>query len=134
MDENILIEQEKLDEIVQELTLVFQKVGEEAIKITERITESVVVVMRSLNPALKSFSDMVNRMIKEEEENEYLRQKAIQLHLVSRRVVSLSYRGGKVGNKNMNRIKKQMFYYYKGNPDSSTRNTDLVQVSDNKGE
>lgn len=134
MDENILIEQEKLDEIVQELTLAFQKVGEEAIKVAERITESVVIVMRSLNPALKSLSDMVNRMIMEEEENEYLRQEAIRLHFVSRRVVSLSYRGGKVGNKNMNRIKKQMFYYYKRNPDSSTGNTDLVQVSGNKGE
>ena len=126
MNENILIEQEKLDEIVQKLTLAFQRVNEEAIKITKEITESIGVVMRSLNPALKSFSDMVNKMIREEEKNEHLRQEAIQLHLVSKRVVSLSYRGGKVGNKNMNRIKKQVFYYYKRNPNSSTRNTDLV--------
>lgn len=133
MDENILIEQEKLDEIVQELILAFQKISEEAIKVTERITESVVVVMKSLNPALKSFSDMVNKMIMEEEENEYFRREVIRLHLVSRRVVSLSYRGDKVGNKNMNRIKKQMFYYYKRNPNSSTRNTDLAGVSGNRG-
>lgn len=116
MDKNILIEQGKLDEVVQELTRAFQVANKEAIKVVERITESMVEVLRSLNPALKSFSDMVNGMIMEEEKNEHLRQEAIQLHLVSKKVVFLSYRGGKVGNKNMNRIKKQMFYYYKRNP------------------
>lgn len=115
MNENILIEQEKWNEIVQELTQAFQVANKEAIEITERITESIVEVMKSLNPALKSFSDMVNEMIMEEK-NEHLRQEAIQLHLVSKKVVFLSYRDGKVGNKNMNRIKKQMFYYYKRNP------------------
>lgn len=122
MNENILIEQEKLNKIVQEITFGFQKISEEAIKITDGIIESMRIIMRSLNPTLKSLSDMINRMIREEEENEHLRQEAIQLHLVSKRVVSLSYRGGKVGNKNMNRIKKQMFYYYKRNSKSRTRN------------
>ena len=129
MNENIknaLIESEKWDETVQELTLAFQMASKEAIKITERITESIRVVMGSLNPALKSFSDMVNRIIIEGEKDEHLRQEAIQLHLVSKKVVFLSYRGGKVGNKNMNRIKKQMFYFYKRNHNSSTGNTDLV--------
>lgn len=116
MNENILIKQGKWDEIVQELIRAFQMANKEAIKVAERITESMVEVLRSLNPALKSFSDMVNEMIMEEEKDEYLRQEVIQLHLVSKKVVSLSYRGGKVGNKNMNRIKKQMFYYYKRNP------------------
>ena len=116
MNENILIKQGKWDEIVQELIRAFQVANKEAIKVAERITESMVEVLRSLNPALKSFSDMVNEMIMEEEKDEYLRQEVIQLHLVSKKVVSLSYRGGKVGNKNMNRIKKQMFYYYKRNP------------------
>lgn len=116
MNENILIGPEKLDKIVQELTSAFQVANKEAIKVAERITESIVEVMRSLNPALKSFSNMVNEMIMEEEKNEHLRQDAIQLHLVSKKVVFLSYRGGKVGNKNMNRIKKQMFYYHKRNP------------------
>lgn len=122
MDENILIEQEKLNKIIQELTFGFQKISEEAIKVAERITESIVVVMESFNPTLKSLSDTINRIIREEEENEHLRQDAIQLHLVSKKVISLSYRGGKVGNKNLNRIKKQMFYYYKRNPNSRTRN------------
>ena len=116
MNENILIKQGKWDEIVQELIRAFQVANKEAIKVAERITESMVEVLRSLNPALKSFSDMVNEMIMEEEKDDYLRQEVIQLHLVSKKVVSLSYRGGKVGNKNMNRIKKQMFYYYKRNP------------------
>lgn len=116
MDRNILIEQGKWDEIVQELTRAFQVANKEAIEIAERITGSMVEILRSLNPALKSFSDMVNEMIREEEKNEHLRQEAIQLHLVNKKVVFLSYRGGKVGNKNMNRIKKQMFYYYKRNP------------------
>lgn len=133
MNGNILIEQEKLDEIVQELTLAFQVANKEAIRIAERITESVGVVMGSLNPALKSLGNMVNGVIMEEKKNEYLRQDAIQLHLVSKKVVSLSYRGGKVGNKNMNRIKKQMFYYYKRNPNSSKRNTDLTEVPGNRG-
>lgn len=125
MDENILIElieQEKLNKIIQELTFGFQKISEEAIKVVERITESIGVVMESFNPTLKSLSDTINRIIREEEENEHLRQDAIQLHLVSKKVISLSYRGGKVGNKNLNRIKKQMFYYYKRNPKSRTRN------------
>lgn len=122
MDKNISIEQEKLDKIIQELNFVFQKVSEEAIKVAERITESIGVVMESFNPALKSFSDMVKGIIMKEEKNEHLRQEAIQLHLVSKRIVSLSYRCGKVGNKNMNRIKKQMFYYYKRNPNTRTRN------------
>lgn len=119
---NALIESKKWDETIQELTRAFQVANKEAIGIAERITESVVEVMRSLNPVLKSFGDMVNEIIMKEEENEHLRKDAIQLHLVSKRVVSLSYRGGKVGNKNMNRIKKQMFYYYKRNPNSRTRN------------
>lgn len=122
MDENILIEQEKLNKIIQELTFGFQKISEEAIKVVERITESIGVVMESFNPTLKSLSDTINRIIREEEENEHLRQDAIQLHLVSKKVIFLSYRGGKVGNKNLNRIKKQMFYYYKRNPNSRTRN------------
>ena len=122
MNGNISIEQEKLDKIIEELNFVFQKVSEEAIKIAERITESIGVVMESFNPALKSFSDMVEGIIMKEEKNEHLRQEAIQLHLVSKRIVSLSYRCGKVGNKNMNRIKKQMFYYYKRNPNTRTRN------------
>ena len=122
MNGNISIEQEKLDKIIQELNFVFQKVSEEAIKVSERITESIGVVMESFNPALKSFSDMVNGIIMKEEKNEHLRQEAIQLHLVSKRIVSLSYRCGKVGNKNMNRIKKQMLYYYKRNPNTRTRN------------
>lgn len=122
MDENILIEQEKLNKIIQELTFGFQKISEEAIKVAERITESIGVVMESFNPTLKSLSDTINRIIREEEENEHLRQDAIQLHLVSKKVISLSYRGGKVGNKNLNRIKKQMFYYYKRNSKSRTRN------------
>lgn len=125
MDESILIEsieQEKLNKIVQEITFGFQKISEEAIKVTDGIIESMRIIMRSLNPTLKSLSDMINRMIREEEENEHLRQEAIQLHLVSKKVISLSYRGGKVGNKNMNRIKKQMFYYYKRNSKSRTRN------------
>ena len=111
-----------MDKIIQELNFVFQKVSEEAIKVSERITESIGVVMESFNPALKSFSDMVNGIIMKEEKNEHLRQEAIQLHLVSKRIVSLSYRCGKVGNKNMNRIKKQMLYYYKRNPNTRTRN------------
>ena len=122
MDKNISIEQEKLDKIIEELTFVFQKVSEEAIKVAERITESLEVVMESFNPALKSFSDMVKGIIMKEEKNEHLRQEAIQLYLVSKRIISLSYRCGKVGNKNMNRIKKQMFYYYKRNPNTRTRN------------
>lgn len=116
MNENILIEQEKWDEIVQELTQAFQVANKEAIEIIKRITESIVEVMRYLNPALKSFTDMVNEIIVEKRKDEHLRQDAMQLHLVSKKVVSLSYRGDKVGNKNMNRIKKQMFYYYKRNP------------------
>ena len=122
MNGNISIEQEKLDKIIQELTFVFQKVSEEVIKVAERITESIGVVMESFNPALKSFIDLINRRVMEEEKNEHLRQEAIQLHLVSKRIVSLSYHCGKVGNKNMNRIKKQMFYYYKRNPNTRTRN------------
>ena len=124
MNGNISIEQEKLDKIIEELNFVFQKISEEAIKIAERITESISigVVMESFNPVLKSFSDMVGEIIMKEEKNEHLRQEAIQLHLVSKRIVSLSYRCGKVGNKNMNRIKKQMFYYYKRNPNTRTRN------------
>ena len=124
MNGNISIEQEKLDKIIEELNFVFQKISEEAIKIAERITESISigVVMESFNPVLKSFSDMVGGIIMKEEKNEHLRREAIQLHLVSKRIVSLSYRCGKVGNKNMNRIKKQMFYYYKRNPNTRTRN------------
>lgn len=117
-----LIESEKWDETVQELTLAFQKASKEAIKIAERITESIGVIMGSLNPTLQSFKNMVNRIILEGEKDEHLRQEAIQLHLVSKKVVSLSYRGGKVGNKNLNRIKKQMFYYHKRNSKSRTRN------------
>lgn len=113
---NTLIESEKWDETVQELTLAFQMASKEAIRIAERVTESIGVIMGSFNPTLQSISNMVNRIIVEKGKDEYLRQEAIQLHLVSKKVVSLSYRGGKVGNKNMNRIKKQMFYYYKRNP------------------
>lgn len=123
---NALIEKEKWDETVQELTLTFQVASKEAIRIAEGITESIRVIMESFNPALKSLSDMVNRIIREEGENEHLRQEATQLHLVSKRVVSLSYRGDKVGNKNMNRIRKQVFRYYKRNPHSSTRNKGFI--------
>lgn len=119
---NALIEQGKWDGTVQELTLAFQIASKEAIRIVERITESIEVVMRSFNPTLQSISDMVNGIIMEKRKDEHLRQDAIQLHLVSKRVIFLSYRGGKVGNKNLNRIKKQMFYYYKRNPKSRTRN------------
>lgn len=118
---DVLIEQEKWGETVQELTLAFQMASKEAIRIAERITESIGVVMRSFNPALQSISDMVNKIIVESGKDEHLRQEAIQLHLVSKRVVFLSYRNDKVGNKNMNRIKKRVFYYYKRNPNTSTR-------------
>ena len=123
---NALIESKKWDETIQELTLAFQKANKEAIKIAEEITKSIGVIMESLYPTLQPFKNMVNRIILEGEKDEHLRQEAIQLHLVSKKVVSLSYRCDKVGNKNMNRIKKQMFYYYKRNHNSSTRNTDLA--------
>lgn len=69
------------------------------------------------SPLVSGISEYLAELKKDEKD----RQRALELGLVSRRVVDLSYRKDRVGNKNLNRIRKSLALWDKRNKPHKTR-------------
>lgn len=68
------------------------------------------------SPLVSGISEYLAELKKDEKD----RERALELGLVSRRVVDLSYRKDRVGNKNLNRIRKSLALWDKRNKPTKT--------------
>lgn len=75
--------------------------------------DAMVRIFSKVGTSLTSGVDSLLQSIKSDEINEIDRAKALKLGLVNHRIVQLSYRKGRTGNKNMNRIRKELYLYAK---------------------
>ena len=64
-------------------------------------------VLVSITPMMGSLTHLIESTKRDDAD----RTKALELGLVGHKVVQLSYRGGRIGKKNMNRIRKELKLY-----------------------
>lgn len=91
------------------LSEAFAKMGEEFAMATKAIVDAFSKALVSLHSTMESLTSLIES-IKEDDAD---RTKALELGLVSHKVVQLSYRRDRTGNKNMNRIRKELKIYGK---------------------
>nr|DAG77268.1 MAG TPA: hypothetical protein [Caudoviricetes sp.] len=92
------------------------RLSEAFYKVGEGLSMAADAMVRIFSKIGTSFSPPVDSLlqsIKSDEINEIDRAKALKLGLVGHRVVQLSYRRGRTGHKNMNRIRKELYLYAK---------------------
>lgn len=76
-------------------------------------TDATVKIFSKIETSFSPPVDSLLWSIKSDEINEIDRAKALKLGLVNHRIVQLSYRKGRTGHKNMNRIRKELYLYAK---------------------
>lgn len=87
----------------------FSKIGEGL----GMAADAMVEIFSKIGTSFSSIVDSLLWSIKSDEINEIDRAKALKLGLVNHRIVQLSYRKGRTGHKNMNRIRKELYLYAK---------------------
>lgn len=111
---------------IDRLSKALTKFGQGFAQCTEAIGDAFRIVADSwCSPVVEALGKLMEVYHKDEND----RQRALELGLVSRRVVDLSYREGQVGNKNLNRIRKSLALWDKRNrpTKASTCFTDPVK-------
>lgn len=105
------------------LSEAFAKIGEGLAMAAKVIGDAFSKVLMGLTPMPKMES--LTRLIESIKRDDADRAKALELGLVSHKVVQLSYRRDRTGNKNMNRIRKEINIYEKrkGPHDYCTRDS-----------
>lgn len=96
-----------LTEIGQGFTQCAEAIGDAFRKVAEQY----------FSPLVSGIGEYLAELKKDEKD----RERALKLGLVSRRVVDLSYRKDRVGNKNLNRIRKSLALWDKRNKPYKTR-------------
>lgn len=94
------------------LSKAFAKMGEGFAMATKAIVDAFSKALVSLHPTMESLTSLIE-FIKKIKKDDADRAKALELGLVSHKVVQLSYRRDRTGNKNMNRIRKELKIYGK---------------------
>lgn len=98
-------------EEMNRLSEAFAKIGEEFGMAVKAIVDVFSKVLMSLTSM--SMMESLTRLIKSIKRDDADRAKALELGLVSHKVVQLSYRRDRTGKKNMNRIRKEINIYEK---------------------
>lgn len=93
------------------LSEAFAKMGEGLGMVAKAIEDAFSKVLMGLTPM--PMMESLTRLIESIKRDDADRAKALELGLVSHKVVQLSYRKDRTGNKNMNRIRKELKLYEK---------------------
>lgn len=96
-------------EEINRLSGAFAKIGEGFAMVANAIWDAFSKSLVSLTPKMESLT----RLIESIKGDDADRAKALELGLVSHKVVQLSYRRDRTGKKNMNRIRKEINIYGK---------------------
>lgn len=97
----------------------FAKMGEGFAMAAKAIVDAFSKILVGLTPTMESLTRLIESIKRDDAD----RAKALELGLVSHKVVQLSYQRGRTGKKNMNRIRKELKLYgkRKGPHDHSER-------------
>ena len=87
----------------------FAKMGEGFAMAAKAIVDTFSKVLVGLTPTMESLTRLIESIKRDDAD----RAKALELGLVSHKVVQLSYRRNRTGKKNMNRIRKEINIYGK---------------------
>ena len=93
------------------LSEAFDKIGEGLGMTAKAIGDAFSKVLMGLTPM--PMMESLTRLIESIKRDDADRTKALELGLVSHKVVQLSYRRDRTGKKNMNRIRKELKLYGK---------------------
>lgn len=85
------------------------KMGEGLAMAVKAIVDAFSKVLVGLTPTMESLTRLIESIKRDDAD----RAKALELGLVSHKVVQLSYRRDRTGKKNMNRIRKEINIYEK---------------------
>lgn len=91
------------------LSEAFAKMGEGLAMAVKAIVDAFSKVLVGLTPTMESLTRLIESLKRDDAD----RVKALELGLVSHKVVQLSHRGDRTGKKNMNRIRKEINIYEK---------------------
>lgn len=91
------------------LSEAFVKMGEGFAMAAKAIVDAFSKVLVGLTPTMESLTRLIESIKRDDAD----RAKALELGLVSHKVVQLSYRRDRTGKKNMNRIRKEINIYEK---------------------
>lgn len=91
------------------LSEAFAKMNEGLAMAVKAIVDTFSKVLVGLTPTMESLTRLIESIKKDDAD----RAKALELGLVSHKVVQLSYRRDRTGKKNMNRIRKEINIYGK---------------------
>lgn len=91
------------------LSEAFAKMGEGLAMAVKAIVDAFSKVLVGLTPTMESLTHLIESIKRDDAD----RAKALELGLVSHKVVQLSYRRDRTGKKNMNRIRKEINIYGK---------------------
>lgn len=91
------------------LSEAFVKMGEGFAMAAKAIVDAFSKVLVGLTPTMESLTRLIESIKRDDAD----RAKALELGLVSHKVVQLSYRRNRTGKKNMNRIRKEINIYGK---------------------
>lgn len=91
------------------LSEAFTKMGEGLAMAVKAIVDAFSKVLVGLTPTMESLTHLIESIKRDDAD----RAKALELGLVSHKVVQLSYRRDRTGKKNMNRIRKEINIYGK---------------------
>ena len=100
-----------LSDEMNHLSEAFAKMGEGFGMAAKAIGDAFSKVLMGLTPM--PMMESLTRLIESIKKDDTDRAKALELGLVSHKVVQLSYRRDRTGNKNMNRIRKELKLYGK---------------------
>lgn len=98
-------------EEMNRLSEAFAKIGEGLGMAAKAIRDAFSKVLMGLTPM--PMMESLTRLIESIKKDDANRTKALELGLVSHKVVQLSYRRDRTGKKNMNRIRKEINIYGK---------------------
>lgn len=98
-----------LSDEMNRLSEAFAKVGEGFAMAAKAIGDAFSKVLIDLTPMMESLTRLIESIKRDDAD----RTKALELGLVSYKVVQLSYRRDRTGKKNMNRIRKELKLYGK---------------------
>ena len=91
------------------LSKAFAKMSEGFAIAAKAIGDAFSKMMVGLTPMMESLTRLIESIKRDDAD----RDKALEFGLVGHKVVQLSYRRGRTGNKNMNRIRKELHLYGK---------------------
>lgn len=91
------------------LSEAFAKMGEGLAMAVKAIVDAFSKVLVGLTPTMESLTRLIESLKRDDAD----RAKALELGLVSHKVVQLSHRRNRTGKKNMNRIRKEINIYEK---------------------